>query len=239
MDDKNFFDQVKNLLGSNPEKVNILQHQVDMDLQMEYFEKSQQHESTEKSTVLANAEQLHDDSISIEDKKLLLIRLAKINDVAVFRKLEEYVQTATDDMSGWAILAYQESLMTIKSEFFDEQQVFISTGLGGKGQNLRYFIVFISQNDTEFSPMQQRVISNELKYTIVEQEGEIEKISYEGKYALTVIVMPVMASVENLLSKTIKLCNQLGSFVSDNYIVTNVKEMTVDEIDVFIAKAES
>ncbi len=39
------------------------------------------------------------------------------------------------------MLAFQENKMLLESSLLDENQILISTGLGGKGMKLRYFTV--------------------------------------------------------------------------------------------------
>jgi hypothetical protein len=129
--------------------------------------------------------------------------------------------------------------MVIQSSLMDEQQVYISTGLGGKEQKLRYFVVFIcSENIQEYSAVQRKVIHNELEYGIKNNNGILEEISFEKDLAIALLLLPVKSDIQGVFSSIINECNQYGDFVRPDIIITNVKRMSVDEIRRFINRAK-
>ena len=48
--------------------------------------------------------------------------------------------------------------------------------------------------------------------------------------------MPMRVDIQALMNRVIDECNQYGNFLSRTYTVTNVKELTKEEIDEFVAK---
>src|SRR5208337_659902 len=140
MDQDNLYDKIQELLGNLHGNFNILEEQIDIDLQLEYFETSKDiKKSLDKKETLNNMESLFSSSLSIDAKKNLLIRLASVDQVEAYRSIERYMLEPDPLLKDWATLAMQESKMLLESIFLDQNQVFISTGLGGKGKKLRYF----------------------------------------------------------------------------------------------------
>ena len=95
-------------------------------------------------------------------EKKILCDLAFIDDVKAYRRIEKFIESASGTLKQWATLSLQESRMLLQSSLLDEQQVFISTGLGGKGKKLRYFVVFLSVNENEMlSSTQQKLLKDD------------------------------------------------------------------------------
>ncbi len=231
MDQDNLYDKMQELLGNLNGNFNILEEQIDIDLQLEYFETSKNiKKSFDKSETLNNMESLFSDSISIEEKKSLLIRLASVDKVEAYRSIEKYRLAPDPTLKDWATLAMQESKMLLESIFLDQNQVFISTGLGGKGKKLRYFIVFLSKKDFEFGDIQKKILKNEIEYIFKNKEVEIEDMAFSKVFCTVKAVIPIEVHINDLFEKTITECNQMGDFLDTNFIVTNVKELTSNEI---------
>jgi hypothetical protein len=125
--------------------------------------------------------------------------------------------------------------MVIQSSLMDEQQVYISTGLGGKEQKLRYFVVFIcNESVDEYSSVQRKLIKTELEYALTHNNGILEEISFEKDLAIAILLLPVKSDIQGVFSSVINECNQYGDFVRQDIIITNVKRMSVNEIRRFI-----
>ena len=102
----------------------------------------------------------------INDKKIILINLAAIGDVDSFRTIESFNKSVSNELKDWAALALQESKVLLENSLLDEQRVIISTGLGGKENLLRYFVVLIKIDESEFEDYQKKIISDELDFVI-------------------------------------------------------------------------
>ena len=145
MEVENIMNKIQNYLGNAPENLTVLEEQIDIELQMEYFDLSGEvKKNINKDKVLSEKDMIFLNDISLDEKKELLCKLASVEDVAAYRTLEKYLKQSPQDIYKWAFLALQESKMLLESSFLDENRVFISTGLGGKGRKLRYNVVFLS-----------------------------------------------------------------------------------------------
>jgi len=137
------------------------------------------------------------------------------------------------------VLALQESRMVIQSSLLGEQQVFISTGLGGKGQNIRYFVAMMhAEANTAFTDTQRKLIESEFRFFLSESEGELEEITFDDHFVTAVFLFPLRQNLHTIFKSFVDECNQFGNFLSEDVIITNVKKLNVEEIEEFIKKTK-
>lgn len=232
---KKFRDSFDGLQGH----FHVLEQSVSVDRQMEYFRFSEKvkrdHPRLGAEEIPQIAEKLSDNEAGVEDIKLELVLLASSHEVKAYRILENYVHNPHPDLKDWAQLALMESRMAMESELSDEKQIFISTGLGGKDEKLRFFVLMLAAH-SPFLDYQRKVIEREFAYYLPKQDCEIEKLEVHDSYATLLFLLPVRANLKVLLDYLIQECNQYGNFLSDLYTVTNVKELSKEEILAIIHK---
>ena len=239
MEEENIFDKIKETFGSLPDNFNVLQEEIDIELQMEYFKASEKLRQSESGSIKNNINILFSKDSLLIEKKNSLIKLASFEDVEAFRAIEKYCNESDSELHQWAVLALQESRMMLESELLGENQVFISTGLGGKGNSLRYFVVLINKKSKAFTDVQLKIIKNEFEFTLAKYESEIESIEKDANYVSLLVIMPLSAPIKDVFQEAIKESNQFGDFISENLIITNVKKLSTQEIDEFLEKADS
>lgn len=231
----NILDQISELLKQNPQNLTIVEEQIDIDIQMEYFKISHNLKDNKNSIDIAIKEKLHNSETSLDEIKLTLASLATLENVEAYRAIEQYYNQQTDEyMQAWSALALKESKMIIESSLLDEKQILISTGLGGKNSKLRYFVVLISKNSEEFNPTQQKVIKNEFEFILNEHRSEVEKIDFDHHFSKIITLIPLDVAIKETISAAIDECNQYGDFVLPNFIITNVKKLSTEEIVDFL-----
>jgi len=236
-DSENLYDKIRELIGKVPENVSIMEDTIDVDLQVEYFEYSKRI-STEYDGdwALDQIELLKEDEYPINGKKQILARLATMEDVSAYRAIEAYASDPDRELRDWSILALQESRMHLESHFLEENQVFISTGLGGKENKLRYFVVLIARNREILTAFQAKIIRDEFSYVTKKYDGEIEDFKSSGYLAAMTMLIPIQHPVKDIFTEGINESNQYGDFLRENCIVTNVKKLTFAEVEAFIEK---
>lgn len=241
MEENNNLKKIQEAIESLPENFSVLEEQIDVELQMEYFEYTKDKSNNEAIEDFDEAEkQLYDPEIPDDDKKRLLVRLAGHDKVEAFRMIERFQKQAEGVLRSWAILAIQESRMILQSSLLDEQQVFISTGLGGKGQNIRYFITLLNEDiDIEFTDTQKKLIETEFQFFLNESEGVLEEIKFENGFALGLFLFPLKKNLQDIFRSFIDECNQYGNFLREDVIITNVKKLSIDEIKEFLTQDNS
>ncbi len=127
-------------------------------------------------------------------------------------------------------MALQESRLKLESQLLDENKVLITTGLGGKGFKLRYFIVLFTPNGMPLNNAQRSIITKELKYCMRLNGSELEDIEFEDSFASVLCMIPLNVPPQSLFQSVIKECNVLGNFLFKEFIITNVKALSSDEI---------
>lgn len=234
-DHENLYDKIKEIFGVIPGNLNIMEDTIDVDLQMEYFDFSKKVSlEHDEQWVLSQIPVLNDPDAMLETKKIILARLASMHDVASYRAIESYLKSADPELRDWSVLALQESRMNLESHLLEENQIFISTGLGGKEDKLRYFVVLIARNREILTDMQIRIINSEFPEVLKKYDAEIEDFNSSGYLATFQLLLPLQHAVKQVFSEGIDEVNQFGDFLRDNCIVTNVKKLSFEEIEEFI-----
>ncbi len=220
----------------------ILEQRIPVELQMEYFKYSEEMRKKDWTPPLTDEESealfhiLQEETITDEEKKHLLTSLAASKSVKAFRMLEDYAEHSDESIANWAYMALMESRISLESEFSDEKQVYISTGLGGKNEKLRFYILIISKDKKPFEEYQRQVIDREFAYLLPKENCEIERLTIEELYVEMVFLVPIRADIKGILDKVITECNQYGDFLSPRFTITNVKELSKAEVEDIINK---
>jgi hypothetical protein len=234
MRNKDIYNNIDDFLNKLPENFSILEEQIDVETQIEYFDFIQKNRinNSESEDITELFLQLESKDNDDNDKKKALVSLASIEDVKAFRILESFQKEAPKNLENWATLALQESRILIENFLLEKEgtQVFISSGMGGKGNKLRYFVAGFLEKNQFFSENTQKLIKEEFKFYFDEQKAEIEEITFNDEFILLSVLIPIKVNVKNLLETTIKSCKQLGANLNEHFLVTNVKKLEIEEI---------
>jgi hypothetical protein len=235
VENENIYDKIQEFLGTINGQLNILEDQIDLDIQMEYYKYSKKvSKESNPDEMVKIKEAIFRADLPFEDQKNLLVRLAAVDNVEAYRILEKYVKEPPPGLRDWACLALQESRMLIESKILDENQILISTGLGGKGLKLRYFTALISSDKHPFTSLQRKIIHEEVEFFLDKSGGELEDISFDKEICSLISIIPLKIPVQTLFNRVIKECNILGDFIQKDYVINNVKILTSREIRVCI-----
>ncbi len=239
MEDVNGFDElyhkIQELLKTQQRKIRILEEQIDVELQMDYFKNaSQLRKIINKNVVEARSEELFSAEVPIEEKKQLLKLLAKVDTPKAFQAIKEYKESPDKELAQWSVLAYQESQMILESNLLDEAPMFISTGLGGKRDKLRFSLAVLA-NDEVFKDWQKELVEKELEYVLKSYDGELEEISHWEDKTIAGFLLPLTHNVRLLIDKVVNNCNELGHFLSEHYIITNAHKLTNEDVNRLVA----
>lgn len=232
MKEDRLFQNIQNALENLPENFSILEEQIEIEVQMEYFEFSRKIKKKNISEeCFKKRDELFDPEIEVKRKKEILTAIAVLDNVKAYRTIERFRNEAEGDMKQWSVLALQESRMLLQSSLLDEQQVFISTGLGGKGKKLRYYVVFINRNPTEIlNQTQQKLLKDELIFEIKNHEGVFEIMDFMDGFSTALVMLPIHVDIKSVFRNIVDECNQYGNFLDEDMIITNVKVLSRSEI---------
>ena len=225
------FENIKDVINSIPNNFNILEEVVDIEVQKEFFESTSNFMIDENADVPVLVDILNNEKTSLEERKSILKNLASIDSIDAFRAIEKYNQSPLPELKEWTILSLQQSRMIIQSSLLDEQQVFISTGLGGKKDKLRYFLIFPYHHPIEsLHEYQISALKNELEFNISKNDGTIEQLEFNSKYAAALILLPLKAPIPEIIKDIIEECNQFGYYLSSDALITNMRKFNNEEI---------
>jgi len=229
---ENNLKKIQGTIESLPENFSILEERIDIALQGKYFSYAQKRKEEKKIDNLSELEdQLNNPDTKLDQKKKNLVILAGQNQIKAFRIIERFQKKAKGVIKKWAVLALQESRMVLQSSLLGEQQVFISTGLGGKGKKIRYFFAFRKKEiDTPFTPGQEKIIRIELEEFLSKNEGELEKIRLNEGIAYGLFLFPLKKDLQNNFNIVIEKSNQYGNFLDNGVLITNVQALSLNEI---------
>jgi hypothetical protein len=103
---------------------------------MEYFEFSRGFKKNLISdNILSVKDNLFEKENSIANKKKLLVQLASLRRLKLTGQSRNMFRSRTQNSGNGPFLLFRKAVCLIQSKLLDENQVFISTGLGGKVRN--------------------------------------------------------------------------------------------------------
>jgi hypothetical protein len=232
----NLYDVLNEYLALSEDSINLSEEKIDNEIQLEFFECSKANErKLTAEEIMYRKEEIFDDVLTTDQKKILLVQLASLSSIEAYRTLERYLKEPDTKLYEWTYLALMTNRLLIESHLLEENKVLITTGLGGKGHKLRYFIVFFTEDGSPINELQQKIILNELNYTLKKFGAEIENIFFEDGFASFLTVVPIRVPVQVLFDSIIKECNEFGGFLFDDYIITNSKVLSIEEIREFLS----
>lgn len=237
MEDHNIHKKINELLGQTPDKFQIIEENIPIDIQVEYFDYSKRvREESDTESVMSVKDLLFNSSTIIPLKKDILSKLAFIDKPEAYRTIEKYVLNPDNDLKYWAKLALIENKMLLESSLLEQNHILISSGLGGKNNKLRYFLVVFLKDGFLFDEMRKKVVLNEFDVILKKNDCISEQLKFYKHFFTLTVLVPLDVSLKNAFVTAIDECNQFGGFLTDNYIVTNVKKLNAKEIKDFISR---
>ena len=216
----------------------ILEELVPIEEQMEYFKYFDELRSENKPFVRdEEIGILFSPDASIAEKKRSLVLLSSIPDVSAYRSIETYQSSPLEpELKNWSSIALVGSRIVLNSDLSGKQQVFISSGLGGHNNKLRFFSLFTSPLRETFSDLQKQILEREFKFQLEKADVEIETFEIEVNYFSILVLFPFDTDVRAILKAAIDECNQYGNFIDNKFLFTNVKVLSESEIEQLLLK---
>lgn len=233
-------DDIREFLNNLPDKYDILEEGIDIQTQKEYIDHSHtfdRGELTETETLNLSSI-LFDIKATIETKKKALTLLAHLGTITAFRQIEKYYDNPDKDLRQWTALSLQECKMFLESTLTDQNTGFISSGLGGLKNRLRYYFLILSSTDRPFTTTQKNIIKEELNLVARDLNSIVESVYLSDTFVGLTVLVPMDVAVGTIIEAGIKKCNELGNFVFEHYYVTNQEIPDKSEIKDIIKKVK-
>lgn len=240
MEQDSIYEKLNEMLNSSNGKFSILEEQIDVDLQVEFFElmNSASNNRREDKDILEDEKKLYEVDIPDSEKKLILVELSGLDKPEAYRSIEKFIKNGEKNLKSWAVLSLQHCRISLETSLLDQEQVFISTGLGGSGNKLRYFIAGKLKETDEFTDAQKKIIKTEFDHYFKLKDSEIEKYRFLKTYFTITCLIPIQVPITDLVTPIIQEINQYGSFIDKEYLITNVKKLSKKEIESYFKKKE-
>jgi hypothetical protein len=230
--DKN---QIQNFLESIPNDFNILDKGISQSVQKEYIDLSKKIIQRDNSkTILKRSQNLFKQQSGIQLKKRILIESAHLGTVESYRIIEKILKQEDKKLEAWAVLALRECRMFLESDLLEVKKGFISTGLGGKDNRIRYCFVVRSHASIPFRKRQQDIIQDQFKRICAELNAVLENISFQKNYLNASVLVSMDMAAGDVIERGIENCNKEEPCLKFYYYVTNVSPPTEKDIKEYL-----
>ncbi|MDR2497468.1 MAG: hypothetical protein LBD21_10125 [Tannerellaceae bacterium] len=235
------FSGMLNLAGRANGEISIVEMRVPVETQMEYFRRSNKIREDRRPRMVEVDEcidRLYDVTVSTEEKKEIISTFAFSNDTRIYRFLEGFLEQQPEGspLSDWIRMALMECRISIESELLDEKRIYISTGMGGRDNKLRYYVLMVAEGKKPFLPYQREMIEREAPFLLSGVDCEVERITVHDIYCEMVMLAPFSTNLRALLMNLLEECNRYGNFISHRITITNIRELKDAEIRRMIAR---
>lgn len=237
--DNDSLKRLNQLFSKDPSVYSIFEEEIDIEVQRKFYEYLETLSSKallENNKSLEEKEMLYDDNTPLTKKKEILSLLANLNKVEAYREIEKFKKEGDKDLKKWACIALQQSRMMLESSLLDEKSIFISTGLGGKGNKLRYFCVLFTLKTKLPSEKELSILNKEINFAFKKVNAELESFEFTSGIITFKSLIPINVNIKILFDDIISEINNYGHLLKKNMIITNVKSLSIEEIDKLLNK---
>ncbi|NLA24793.1 MAG: hypothetical protein GX879_07495 [Bacteroidales bacterium] len=223
-------DEIMNLSRTQPEKIQVIEAQVDIDVQLDYFDTlknlTKEEFNQDIDELIANLSDINDYDLI----KKSLVQLSGKDDVRAYRAVESFVEKCPKNLKAWCILAYQQSKMMLETSLLEESKVFVSSALGGIGNKIRYSVGILLKESQEISSYQKDLLKKETKYFLEKDNGLLETVSFTEQVAFITCLIPLHVNVQDLFQNITEEVNLYGDFLQGNITITNAKHLQISDL---------
>lgn len=222
-------DQLRDSSGGMKPNLHILNEVIPIEEQMKYFQYSKYIQSDQENNFLDKGyliAKLFTPELNIEDRRYYLSVLAGLIDIAAYRAIETYHSSPLEpELAHWSAMALIESKVLLDAELSGEKQFYVSTGLGGKNNMLRFFSVIASADRSNFTDFQLEVLEREMKFAFEKNNMKIEELTPNKNYIKILFLCDLNHDARSAIERAIQEVNELGNFVDPRFIMTNIKQI--------------
>ena len=173
---------------------------------------------------------------SRERKKSCCVWLS-IPDVGAYRAIETYHSSPLEpELANWSSMSLIGSRIILSSDLSGQQQIYVSSGLGGHEKKLRFFALFTTMDRTPFTDLQKEIVDREFRFQLQLADVEIEKFEMKENYFTLLMLFPLDSDVRSCINAAVSEINQYGNFLDPKFLFTNVKILSESEIRQLLEK---
>ena len=110
----------------------------------------------------------------------------------------------------------------------------ISTGAGGEGKRLRYYVLIHMQKRRDISKKDARTLVENLQAVAKKMDVIIEHVHFRKSFAVCSVLIPMDLAAGEFVEAGIASCKKELPYLCNSYFITNVKKPGEKEIEDFI-----
>lgn len=223
-------DSLSELMKNMPVEMNIFEDGIDYTLLGDFYTTlkniAKNKEKNDPETVLSlNWNELPDD----DARKKAIAFCSMIGTVDAFRKLEAFKNESSNTIRQWTQLALLHCRLNLENELLDQPIGYIASGLGGKGNKLRYYFAVILKEP--FTEAMVNFAIESYREICAQNDAELEEAILSDNYLLIRILGPFGKAIGNIVETGI----EQNDFLLPYYYVTNMRKPTDEDIKNWIA----
>jgi hypothetical protein len=92
-------------------------------------------------------------------------------------------------------------------------------------------VVFLVKEGYVLDDFRRKIVQSEMFFVFKNYDVEIEEIRFSDHFSTIKVLIPIELQLYALFEEVVESCNQFGDFMLMNYIITNVKELSFEEIN--------
>ena len=78
------------------------------------------------------------------------------------------------------------------------------------------------------------MVTSEFEFALDKNKSQLEKIEFQERFVTLTTLIPFDVSFQQVFRSALEECNQYGNFLKPNFLVTNVKALSLQEIKDFV-----
>lgn len=215
---------IRDILQSIPSEFRVIENQINRSVIEEYYRILEKLLVENKSNTASNIAAKPDETI-----KEKLVRLAQKGDVKGYREIEAVIRNhEKQKVVRFAYVALKFARLHLENQLSDAPVGFISSGLGGKGNKLRYY--FAMTSDKQIERETELEIVEQLQIICKKCDSEFEEIENAGHCVLIKILISMEFAIGHVIEE---LISKFPS-IDEGYLCTNVEKPTPEFIQRWI-----
>lgn len=222
-----------------PRDIRIMEVSIPIEIQHDFLARSSELREKQSDSVEIDIETIIEEfpqKTDIEIRKTDIVKLAFSGSVKAFRFLEKECENDCE-LIDYFRFGHQLCKIILENSLGETSTSFVSSGLGGKGEKMRYFAtIFPNDSTATFNAFQKKIVSSEFTTQIEKFDGEIEKIELNDDYISIVILLSIHEPLDDIIRSTIENCNEFGDYIFKGFMATNISIPSEEEIITSIEK---
>lgn len=236
-------DELKSILSDPNYSVHILEQEIPLEVQKEYFvfsekmKKDRSFEDVEEEDFDFMKKLVADPEEDLYKRKFYLCVLSMQHKVPLFRFLQSLVgDERMEAVKDWLSMVVLDCQMAIEKELSGKQQVLVSCAMGGKDKKIRFYALMMAREDKPFEEYQKKVIENEVLDGLKAMNVDVEMFRIREQVVEIQMLVPFDMIDVGRFERLVEECNVYGNFLDKNVIITNMGVFTEEMIQNKLSK---